>query len=155
DGSWQRVFEGLIPGVQGKPTGLLDLHTQGKAMDLGIGDEDQPITPEMIKKILAVSKSNDLVMVAHAYFIHSHMKGPERYFVDRTATYALAKRLFPGEYDKYPRNECTMFDVPLTTGITLVEKGDGVRLEAQTANGQTWTFTWTGVGADGLLVGKT
>ena len=106
-------------------------------------------------KAVALSTKNHLSTVAHAYFMHAHPSGAEPYFADRTATYALAKRLFPGEYDSYPRDGCTMFDIPETKRITLSERSGGMALEAETANGQTWVFGWTGVDERGLLVDKT
>lgn len=154
NGSWNRVFEGLIPGVQPQRSGLLDLHTKGKAFDYTIG-EGEPITADTVTKVLALSTSKKLVTVAHAYFFHGHETGEESYFVDRTATYELARRLFPGEYEKYPRVECTMFDVPAIRQINLASTGDRWVLTAQTENGQRWTISWNGVDDRGLLTSKT
>lgn len=117
DGSWSRVFEALTPGVQARRTPLLDLHTTGKAFDYTVGAGK--VTPDAIAKVLSVS-NGALVTVAHAYFFHSHQAGAESYFVDRTATYDLAQRLFPDEYEQYPRDECTMFDVPALKRINLL-----------------------------------
>jgi hypothetical protein len=154
DGAWSRVFEALTPGVQPQRSSLLDLHTRGQAFDSTIG-EGSPITPDAIAKILSVSRRNHVVVVAHAYFFHGHQAGAEGYFVDRTATYELARRFFPGEYERYPRTECTMFDVPALRRIDLRSKGDRLLLSAQTQNGQTWFIGWSGVDDQGLLTGKT
>ncbi len=116
DGSWSRVFEALTPGVQGRHSPLLDLHTTGKAFDYTVGT--QKVTPDVIAKVLPLSKG-DLVTVAHAYFFHSHQAGAESYFVDRTATYDLAKRLFPGEYEQYPRDECTHVRRPCASATSI------------------------------------
>ena len=151
DGSWSRVFEALTPGVQGQRSPLLDLHTTGRAFDMTVGG---PVTPDTIAKVLPLSKK-ELVTVAHAYFFHHHQTGAESYFVDRTATYELAQRLFPGEYEQYPRDECTMFDVPALTRINLLTAQRRFFLTAQTDNGQTWVIGWDGVDARGLLTGKT
>jgi hypothetical protein len=155
DGSWSRVFEGLIPGVQGQRTSLLDLHTRGQAFDYTVGPDDAPVTPELVPKILALAAKNHLSTVVHAYFFHSHPAGPEPYFVDRRDTYAIAKRLLPGEYESYPRAECTMFDIPETERIFLTEGSGALLLTAETANGQRWAYSWTDVDERGLLVGKT
>jgi hypothetical protein len=155
DGTWRRVFEGFIPGVQGERTKLLDPHTIGMAFDYTVNEGDGTVPPAAIPKIIELGASNHLSTVVHAYFFHSHKAGPEPYFVDRRATYALAKKLFPGEYDSYPRTECTMFDIPETKRIAMTEGGGGLSLLAETANGQSWTFGWTGVDERGLLVGKT
>jgi hypothetical protein len=147
------VFEGLTPGVQPQRSRLLDLHTKGKAFDYTIG-EGQRITADMVTKVLSLSTSKKLVTVAHAYFFHGHETGEESYFVDRTATYELALRLFPGEYEKYPREECTMFDIPAIRQIDLASMGDRWVLTTRTDNAQTWTISWNGVDDRGLLTGK-
>jgi hypothetical protein len=155
DGSWSRVFEALTPGVRARPSNLLDLHTKGKALDYTVGDGEQRLTPEVIAKVLSLSSSKKLAIVAHAYFFHSHEAGAENYFVDRTATYDLARRLFPGEYEMYPRTECTMFDVPAVRQIDFGSKGERLLLTVRTDNGQTWLIGWNGVDDRGLLTGKT
>jgi hypothetical protein len=152
DGAWTRVFEGLMPGVQSKPTGLLDLHTTGHAFDFTI---DGPAKSKPLDIVLSTGSKRGLATVAHAYFFHAHPAGADNYFVDRTATYELARRLFPDEYDIYPRTECTMFDVPAIVRIDLASKDQRLVLTADTNNGQRWVITWTGVDDRGLLTGKT
>ena len=162
DHSWSRVFEALTPGVQGQRSTLLDLHTKGLAFDYtaskgsrGTTGEPSRVTADAIRDIVSLSKQNNLVTVAHAYFFHSHQAGEESYFVDRTATYDLARRLFPGEYEQYPRDECTMFDVPGLQRIQLTAAADRWLLTAETDNGQLWEIAWTGVDDRGFLTGKT
>ena len=137
DGSWNRVFEGLIPGVQAQPSGLLDLHAKGQAIDYTISGGAR-VTAETIEKAVSVSRSKQLATVAHAFFFHGHPAGKDNYFVDRTATYDLAQRLFPGDYEEYPRTECTMFDVPAVRRIELTAAANHLVLTAQTNNAQSW-----------------
>jgi hypothetical protein len=153
-GTWTRVFEALTPGVQAKPSRLLDLHATGQAFDFTVG-EGSRVTPDSIAKVVSVSRNKQLATVAHAYFFHSHPAGLENYFVDRTATYDLARRLFPGEYDEYPRDKCTMFDVPALRRIVLRSEGERLVLTVETDNRQTWVIGWKGVDDRGFLTGKT
>lgn len=154
DGSWRRVFEGLTPGVQPQRSALLDLHTKGEAIDYAVGGEGSLVTRSVIETILSLSTSQELVTVAHAYFLHAHPAGQESYFVDRTATYELARRFFPGEYEKYPRTNCTMFDVPAIREVALDAEMDRLVLTAVTDNAQTWVISWRGVDERGLLTDK-
>jgi hypothetical protein len=154
DGSWDRMFEGLVPGVQPQRSGLLDIHTKGEAIDYTVTD-GSPVTPDTIAKALPLSRKNRLSTVAHTYFFHSHAAGAEGYFVDRTMTYQFARRLFPGKYEKFPRTECTMFDVPALRHIELRSTGKRLLLVAQTENNQTWMMAWDGADDQGLLTGKT
>lgn len=154
EGSWHRVFEGLIPGVKAEPSALLDLHSKGQAFDYTINGGAR-VTAETIDKAVAISRNQKLATVAHAFFFHAQPAGPDNYFVDRTATYDLARRLFPGDYDNYPRTECTMFNVPAVRRIELTSAGDQLVLTAQTDNAQTWVIRWTGTDDRGFLTGKT
>jgi hypothetical protein len=153
-GTWTRVFEALIPGVQRNRSSLLDLHANGHAFDYTIG-EDSRVTLDGIAKVVASSRRKQLATVAHAYFFHAHPAGAENYFVDRTATYDLARRLFPGEYERYPRDECTAFDVPAVRRIDLGSNGERLVLTIRTDNGQTWVIGWSGVDDRGFLTDKT
>src|SRR5262249_37422792 len=103
DATLQRVFEALMPGVQPTRSDLLDLHTKGKAFDYTVG-KDSRVTVDSMANVVSVSRRKRLVTVAHAYFFHAHPAGADDYFVDRTATYDLARRLFPGAYEKYSRD---------------------------------------------------
>lgn len=154
DGTLQRVFEALMPGVQPTRSDLLDLHTKGKAFDYTVG-KDSWVTLDSMANVVLASRRRQLVTVAHAYFFHAHPAGANDYFVDRTATYDLARRLFPGAYEKYPHDECTMFDVPALVRIDLRSRGESLVLTVQTDNGQTWRIGWNGADDRGFLTAKT
>jgi hypothetical protein len=132
----------------------LDLHAKGQAIDYTISGGAR-VTAETIDKAVSVSRSKQLATVAHAFFFHGHPAGKDNYFVDRTATYDLARRLFSGDYEEYPRTECTMFDVPAVRRIELTAAADHLVLTAQTNNAQSWVITWTGTDDRGFLTGKT
>lgn len=150
---WIRVEEGLLLGLQPDRSGLLDLHTQGKAFDIVV-DGSPELTPEIIDKVDTVARSSGLLTVAYLGFVHHHSQGAERYFIDKTDYLRLGNELFDGRYSRLPRDSCTSYDTPAIGSLSLTRDGEQVVLVAETDNGQTWRVSWTGADSRGRLVGK-
>ena len=147
-----RVFECLSPGIQDKPSGLLDWHTKGEGVDFEI---DKTTTNDFSdNKIRAVTESafeqQGVVIIPYQNFIHMNsstdpIKEFEPYTIDKTQYYNFANVLFDGNYKNYAKDNCMMYDTPAITNCEFTYTGNTYTIIATTNNSQVWTYTFDGV----------
>lgn len=153
-GRWNRVFEGLSIGIQPTPSFYLDLHTLGQGADMLIGKSTEYRFNEAIKEVIKTASSTGGIIIPHKNFVHFHSSGKSFYTIDKTQFYDLAVRLFGKEYEKYPRDRCTMYDLPSLLKIDLVYRDGQYFIEGETDNNQKWTISFDGVSDGKYLTDK-
>lgn len=149
---WIRPFETFCIGIQDKKSEILDLHTKGFAIDFNIGSDTVLIFNDKVKRIIsAMSNKSHGIVIPYQNFYHSHFSQtmPEVYTIDKTEYKNIAIKLGYTQYEKYPSNQCIMFDTPQIKTLTLEKKADAFHLTCTTDNGQNWMITFTGLTDDG------
>ena len=145
---WKRVREGLSLGIQADRSKVLDLHTVGLAVDVM-----QPTEEDARKYLPSLALAFGWVAVPYDKFIHFHPSGRESYYVDKRGYSQFATEL-----SEHPRpdkdTECTLFDTPDLTTVSLSHSSGRFELRALTANDQTWIVTFEGIDSRGLLAAK-
>lgn len=142
---WQRILEGLSLGVQPQVSRVLDLHT------IGIGLDFKTPTEEDQRRYLSdLSVGLGWAAVPYRKFVHVHPSGRETYYLDKRDTSSIAERLAPIGH-RYIDTECTLFDVPELTEVSLSHDSGRFKLRAGTVNDQEWTVTFTSVDGSGHL----
>ncbi|MGZ3813215.1 MAG: hypothetical protein ACXVB0_00410 [Mucilaginibacter sp.] len=161
-GKWERTFECLSPGIQDKPSGLLDWHTKGEGVDFMIDNvKIYSFEDKKIKAVVETSiKKDGPVVIPYQYFIHmntasSNPPGYAPYTIDKTQYFDLANILFDDLYKGYPQKECTMFDTPAIQDCEFTFNNNSYTITATTSSNQVWTYTFEGIdGQNRYLLNK-
>jgi hypothetical protein len=151
DGSLKRVYEALCLGIQDAPSGLLDLHTTGNAIDFFVDEGKLPsIGDKTTKTAMEIFEKGGGTIVLYGRFLHGHFgqQTRQRYLLDKTQYKRFALALLGERYNKYPDKECMMYDTPNLREVKFSKKDGKYHLAVKTSNNQKWTVTFTGVDAD-------
>jgi hypothetical protein len=146
---WIRVFEGLSPGIQDKPSDLFDWHTSGLGIDF-ITDEDTELLfhHDKVTKIIEAMNESKSILIPYQNFFHFHTsdslstKEFEPYTIDKTGYFSFANQLFGQRYSDYPKDQCIMFDTPKTIDFSFDYVDGKYFIEAITENGQIWQYSF-------------
>jgi hypothetical protein len=151
-GRWVPQKEGLLLGHQFFRSGVLDLHTVGRAMDLGVYRDGQRAEKpaEFVREMRGISEKSGLVLVPLGEVFHQHQAGEKSYVLDRSFLMATINDLYGGYPEKFPKDSCVMLDVPEIRAASFFEEARP-RLRVRTSNGQVWEATWSGAAAGGEL----
>ncbi len=152
-GRYIRVFEGLCLGLQDEPSGILDLHTVGMGIDTILNDKnDEKVSfdSDTLRKFIELSAGTGMVAIPYQEFVH--LQGPtdikRSYIIDKTNFYDLALKLFGDVYQNYPRQDCTMYDMPDLTDLQLSYQDGSYLITGITANRQKWEVSFSGIDSD-------
>lgn len=140
--AWSRVTEGVVLGVQYEPSSRYDLHLAGEAFDedlLGINQAD-------VAKRTEYYQNRDIVTSAYDTFLHVHMGGTKRYFIEKREFQQIASRLI-GKPDASYSDHCLIYDAPLLDNVHFSRDGGFYKVEAFTDNNQLWSLRF--LGSDG------
>jgi len=153
-GKWVRVFECLSPGIQDKPSGLLDWHTKGDGVDFML--DNMPACTFADKKIKTVVetsvKKDGVVIIPYQYFIHMNTTenapaGFSPYTIDKTQYFDFANILCDSIYKKYPLKDCTMYDTPGIKDCEFKFENKLYTIKVTTDSDQVWIYTFEGIDA--------
>lgn len=148
---WDRVFEGLAPGIQDNPSNFTDLHTVGLGIDFTVGgDTLYCFNDEKVKLMIDVAKQSYSVIIPYQKFIHMHSTDSTRtkfesYTIDKTNYFDYANQLFNNKYNNYPKAECMMFDHPGIIDFNFNFIDGKYNLIVNTDNFQIWNYTFDGI----------
>jgi hypothetical protein len=153
DDKWNRVFECLSPGIQEKPSGLLDWHTVKVGVDFMIdGMKTYDFKNEKVRAMVESSiKIKGGVIIPYQNFIHMHTSNSPNspdfvpYTIDKTQYFDLANLLFDDRYKDYPNGTCTMFDTPAIIECEFIFENNHYVIKATTDTKQIWTYTFEGI----------
>lgn len=159
DGSLKRIYEAFCLGIQDSPSGLLDLHTIGNAVDFSVDkDAVMSLGDKKTKTIIETFEKEGGAIVLYGKFFHGHFgqQTRQRYLLDKTQYKKFALALLGERYNEYPDQECMMYDTPKLRDVKFSKKDGTYRLAVKTSNNQKWTVTFRGVDAEGrYLLDKT
>jgi hypothetical protein len=151
-GKWVRVFECLSPGIQDKPSGLLDWHTKGEGVDFMLDNMSTcRFADKKIKAVIQTSvKKDGAVIIPYQYFIHMNTAenapaGFSPYTIDKTQYFDFANTLYDGTYKNYPVKDCTMYDTPGIKDCEFKFVNSLYTIKVITDSGQVWTYTFEGI----------
>ncbi|WP_429377548.1 hypothetical protein [Mucilaginibacter sp. UYCu711] len=150
---WIRLFECLAPGIQDKPSGLLDWHTKGLGVDFSFDKESElGFNDKKIKTIVeSALKKAGAVVIPYYGFIHMNTAEEKDatqftpYTIDKTNYLIFANSLFENNYNTYKQSECMMFDTPQVIDCDFTLSGSSYIIKAITANHQTWIYTFDSI----------
>jgi len=81
----------------------------------------------------------------HNFFFRFYIIFQSHNTLDKTIYYNLANKLYDGAYEKYPTNECIMYDSPKIKDVGFEYVGRQYVITVKTTNNQYWTYTFDGV----------
>jgi len=146
---WKRIFECLSVGIQDNRSDFLDLHTIGRALDTGEDNQIYDFNSKKIRDLIKISQTTDGIIIPYQHFFHTHFlteKGEKEFYtIDKTQYFDLAREIVGKQYEKYPKNQCTMYDTPKIKDIELSYQGSVYEINAMTDNGQLWKITFKDV----------
>jgi len=150
---WIRTFECLSPGIQPQKSDLLDWHTEKCGVDFMTDKETvYSFQNQKMKKLMESTIENKQgVFILYQNFIHMNTsdsvisKQFEPYTVDKTLYFDYANKLFENEYDKYPKDNCTMFDTPKIVTCTFEKNSGMYEIRIKTDNSQLWFYSFKGI----------
>lgn len=151
DGSLKRIYEALCLGIQDAPSGLLDLHTIGNAIDFTFNkDALMSLDDKTAKSAVSSFEKEGGTLVLYGRFFHGHFgqQTRQRYLLDKTQYKKFALALLGERYNEYSDQECMMYDTPNLREVKFSKKDGKYHLAVKTSNKQKWTVTFSGVDAD-------
>ncbi len=151
DGSLRRIYEALCLGIQDAPSGLLDLHTIGNALDFTFNkDALMSLDDKTAKSALSSYEKEGGTLVLYGKFFHGHFgqQTRQRYLLDKTQYKRFALALLGERYNEYSDQECMMYDTPNLQEVKFFKKDGKYHLAVKTSNNQKWTVTFKGIDAD-------
>ena len=158
DGSLKRIYEALCLGIQDEPSGVLDLHTIGYALDFFMeGGKPPSIGDKTTKTAIETFEKEGGTIVPYGKFFHGHFgqRTKQRYLIDKTQYKKFALALLGERYNEYPDQECMMYDTPNLREVKFSKKDGRYHLAVKTSNKQKWTVTFKNIDADNkYLVNK-
>lgn len=154
---WQIVFEAFGPGIQDKKSNLLDWHIKKTGTDFSFENKSlNDFQDKQVRAAIELSfKKDDVVLIPYQHFFHLNTAenlNPRKhtaYTIDKTRYFYFANILFDGRYNKYPKNECIMFDTPQIQDCSFTFTNNLYKIVARTTNGQVWIYSFSGIDADG------
>jgi hypothetical protein len=146
--TWKRSFECLSPGIQEKPSGLLDWHTKGLGVDFIAGrDSIYTFDSKIIQSLIESSiKRKGSVIIPYQNFIHMNTSDSKvqkkftPYTIDKTHYLDFANSLTNNKYKSYPSKECIMFDTPKIVDCKFFKEKNKYKISVNTDNNQTWNY---------------
>jgi len=151
DGSLKRIYEALCLGIQDEPSGVPDLHTIGYALDFFMdGGKPPSIGDKASREAIEIFEKEGGTIVPYGKFFHGHFgqRTKQRYLIDKTQFKKFALALLGERYNKYPDQECVMYDTPNLREVKFFKKNGKYHIVAKTANHQKWTVTFKNSDAD-------
>ncbi len=151
NGSLKRIYEALCLGIQDAPSGLLDLHTIGNAIDFTFNkDALMSLDDKTAKSAVSSFEKEGGTLVLYGRFFHGHFgqQTRQRYLLDKTQYKRFALALLGERYNEYSDQECMMYDTPNLREIEFSKKDGKYHLAVKTSNNQKWTVIFSGVDSD-------
>lgn len=149
---WNRVFEGLMPGIQDAPSGLLDLHTTGVGIDFNTNrDTLYQFDSERVKKMIAASKQANSILIPYQTFLHFHTADStskrliQSYTIDKTKYRDFAIEIFGKNHWSYSKGECMMYDSQRIVDFDFNYTNRTYQIIVKTESSQVWTYSFKGV----------
>lgn len=148
-----RIFECLGPGIQDKPSNLLDWHTKGLGIDFIAGDTNKTsFKNEMVRAVTeSALTQRKTVIIPYQGFFHMNTQDSTAQFklspytIDKTQYLQLANELTNNLYDTYPTDQCLMYDTPEILETSFKKVGSKYVITAETDNSQKWIYLFDGI----------